>query len=137
MFTLSARGDYGLIFLKYLSALPPGHYATVRAIAESQKLPLKYLERVAAALVSAGIVVSREGQGGGYALAKPVTQVQLADVLEVLEGTLEPVTCTHDGTCCEREAACERKTGWQNVHSKLYQVLAQHTLADILSTIKN
>ena len=136
MLTLSARGDYGLMFLKHLSALAAGQYATVRAVAESQKLPLKYLERVAAALASAGIVTSREGQGGGYALAKPAAQVPLAQVLEVLEGALEPVVCTHDGTCCSRSAACERKTGWQAVHGKLYQVLAQHSLADILLTIK-
>ncbi len=136
MFTLSARGDYGLMFLKYLTTLKPGQYATVRTVAEEQGLPFKYLERVAAALVSSGIVVSREGQGGGYALAKPVAQIRLAEVLEALEGTLEPVTCTHDGTCCERQAACERKTGWQNVHSKLYQVLAQHSLADVLSSMQ-
>jgi len=137
MFTLSARGDYGLMFLKHLSALPVGQYVTARVVAEERKLPLKYLERVAAALVGAGIVLSREGQGGGYALAKPATRVPLPQVLEVLEGALEPVHCTHDGACCEREAACERKTGWQDVHSKLYQVLAEHSLADVLSTIKN
>lgn len=125
------------MFLKRLTTLKTGEYATVRAVAEAEHLPLKYLERVAAALASAGILVSREGQGGGYALAKPAAQVPLAEVLAVLEGELEPVHCTHNGQCCEREAACERKTGWQNVHTKLYQVLAQHSLKDVLSTIKN
>lgn len=137
MFKLSARGDYGLMFLKQLAELPPGHYATVRQVAAERKLPLKYLERVAAVLASAGIITSREGQGGGYALAKPPAQVKLARVLGVLEGELEPVRCTHDGKCCERQVACARKAGWQKVHSELYDILSHHTLADILSSIKN
>ncbi len=135
MFKLSARGDYGLMFLKSLSQLPPGQYATVRQVAEQQRLPAKYLERVAAALAAAGVLLSREGQGGGYALAKPSRELKLVEVLAVLEGELEPVHCTHDGRCCDREHACERKTGWQKVHTKLYDILLQHTLADILSTI--
>lgn len=135
MLKLSAKGDYGLMFLKHLAELTPGQYATVASVAEVRKLPAKYLERVAATLVGAGILASREGQGGGYRLAHNPEVLKLVDVLEVLEGDLEPVRCTHDGRCCEREGACARKTGWQTVHSKLYDILAQHSLADVLSTI--
>jgi Rrf2 family protein len=135
MLNLSARGDYGLMFLKFLSALPPGGYATVRTVAEAKSLPIKYLEQVAAALARAGVLRSREGSGGGYALARPPDELKLVEVLGVLEGELEPVRCTHSGECCNRQQACEHKTGWQTMHSKLYDILAKHTLADILSTI--
>jgi len=124
------------MFLKQLAVLPAGQFATVRKIAEESKLPIKYLERVAGALASARILDSREGQGGGYALAKPAKEVKLTDVISVLEGELEPVHCTHDGRCCDRQNACERKTGWQQVHGKLYEILSQHTLADVLESIK-
>lgn len=137
MLTLSAKGDYGLMLLKKLATLQAGQYLPVREVVAASNLPLKYLERVAAALAASGILVSREGQGGGYALARAPEEVKLADVLAVLEGELEPIHCTHDGHCCVRQAACERKTGWQAVHSKLYQVLARHSLADIFATMKN
>lgn len=136
MLKLSARGDYGLMFLQYLAELPSGRSTTVKWVAQERHLPVKFLERQAAALAEAGIVTSRPGQGGGYALAKPAAKLPLVTVLEALEGGLEPVHCTHDGRCCDRVAACERKTGWQAMHSKLYELLSAYSLADILASMK-
>ncbi len=135
MLKLSARGDYGLLLVGYLAGLPKGQYASLARVAKERHLPLKYLERLARRLLAGHLVVSRQGKVGGYALARPPTKLKLTDVLRALEGELEPVHCTHDGRCCERQVACERKTGYQKVHSKLYRLLAQYTLADILPII--
>lgn len=136
MLQLSSKGDYGLMFLKHLAQLPLGQFATVKQIAEAHTLPEKYLERVASALAEAGILLSRSGQGGGYALAKTPRELPLVAVLQVLEGELEPVKCTHDGRCCERASACGRKTGWQHVQTRLYQLLSNYSLADVLASVK-
>ncbi|MBI5466215.1 MAG: Rrf2 family transcriptional regulator [Candidatus Kerfeldbacteria bacterium] len=135
MLKLSARGDYGLLLVGYLAGLRKGQYASLATVASERRLPLKYLERLARRLLAGHLVVSRQGKVGGYALAQPAGKLKLIDVLRALEGELEPVRCTHDGRCCERQAACERKTGYQKVHSKLYGLLARYTLADILPTI--
>ena len=135
MLKLSARGDYGLLLVGYLAGLPKGQYVSLATIARQRRLPLKYLERLAHRLLAERLVASRQGKRGGYALAQPPAKLKLTDVLRALEGELEPARCTHDGRCCERQAACERKTGYQKVHSKLYRLLAQYTLADILPTI--
>ena len=123
------------MFLGHLASLPKGQYVSLATIAKARRLPVKYLEHLARQLTQEGVVLSRQGKIGGYALAHPPSMLKLSDVLGVLEQGVQPVHCTHDGHCCERESACERKSGYQKVHSKLYDVLAQYTLADILPTI--
>lgn len=135
MLKLSAKGDYGLMLIKQLALLPAGSFMPIREAASQTNMPFKYLERVALALAGAGIIVSKEGQGGGYALSRPTALISLVEVLSSLEGRVDPVVCTHDGKCCDRKNACERKTGWQTVHNKMYQVLSQYSVADILKTI--
>ncbi len=132
MFRLSAKGDYGLMFLQSLAKLPKDKYLGLSEVASRYKLPLKYLERLAHCLVEARIVVSREGKGGGYALAKKPNRTSLIQALQVLEGEFMPIVCSIGCGSCERQQACEKKTGWKKVHNKLYQTLSKFTLADLL-----
>ncbi|HAO81663.1 MAG: Transcriptional regulator, BadM/Rrf2 family [Parcubacteria group bacterium GW2011_GWD2_43_10] len=134
MLNLSANGDYGLLLLKELSLAQPGQYLSLATLARTKHLPRKYLDHVARQLVTAGVISAREGRGGGYILSKPVNQIKFVEVLKALEGELEPVHCTHDGKCCDRKFACERKTGWQEVHAQLYKLLQNKTLADVIKT---
>ncbi len=132
MLSLSANGDYGLFLLRELARVPKGTYVSLAGLAAGQHLPRKYLEQVAVTLVRAGIVESREGRGGGYRLSRDAGTIKLIDVLSALEGTLEPVVCTHCSSCCERAAACERKTGWRELHRQLFDTLKSKTLADVV-----
>lgn len=136
MLNLSASGDYGLMVIGHLAQVGQGQFVSLRSVARSRGLPLKYVERVAGHLMRAGILLSREGRQGGYALAKDPSEVRLADVLEVLEGSIRPVACTHNGRCCGRSVACERKTGYQKVHHRLYELLSGYSLADILPKVQ-
>ncbi|MDP3986420.1 MAG: Rrf2 family transcriptional regulator [Candidatus Veblenbacteria bacterium] len=133
MLSLSAHGDYGLLLLRALASAKSGQYVSLAKLAQERHLPRKYLDHVAKQLVVAGVIVAREGRAGGYALRKPVEEIRFVEVLEALEGSLGPTQCTHDGECCERQAACERKTGWQALHKELFNLLKSKTLADVLS----
>jgi Rrf2 family protein len=136
MFKLSSRGDYGLMLLNHLAKLGPGQYASLSSIARQRHLPLKYLEQLAADLLAAKILLGKEGKGGGYALAKPATKLKLVSILQALEGRLEPVDCDQSCRHCERQAACEQKTGWRQLHAKFYKLLAGYTLADMMANSK-
>jgi Rrf2 family transcriptional regulator, iron-sulfur cluster assembly transcription factor len=134
MLNLSANGDYGLLLLRELALASKGKYLSLADLAASRRLPRKYLEQVAHALVEAGVLVSREGRGGGYKLSRDAKDIKLTDVLTALEGALEPVACTHCSSCCERSSACERKTGWWELHRQLFNTLKTKSLADVVRT---
>jgi Rrf2 family protein len=136
MFNLSAKGDYGLVFLRELAKLPKGQYLGLKEMAKAHNLPFKYLEQLARKLTQAGIVVSREGKGGGYTLAKKPSAISLIKILVVLEGELSPAICAAGCDLCSRQQACEKKTGWHKIHQQLYKTVSKYTLADALSNPK-
>ncbi len=129
---LSARGEYGLMALKYLAKAKPGRYLSLKEIARRQKLPLKYLEQVVKALVAANLVKAKEGQEGGYKLSSKPQQINLALILDALEGNIKPAQCRQGCHNCKRVAACEKKTGWRKIHQTLYKKLSQVSLAALI-----
>ena len=57
-------------------------------LAESQEIPLQFLEHILLELKHARIVRARRGASGGYWLAKPPEEITLADVIRAVEGPL-------------------------------------------------
>ena len=60
-------------------------------IAESQDIPVKFLESILLELKHAGIVRSQRGPDGGYTLARPAEEISLADVIRAVDGPLANV----------------------------------------------
>lgn len=63
-------------------------------IAQEEKISLKYLERLFAALKKAGLIKAEIGAGGGYKLARSSKQINVYDIINALEGKLSPFHCT-------------------------------------------
>ncbi|MGO4617965.1 Rrf2 family transcriptional regulator [Nocardia sp. 2YAB30] len=61
------------------------------AIAAAQRIPPKVLESVLGELRRAGLVISRRGPEGGYWLARPASEISIADVIRAVEGPLASV----------------------------------------------
>ena len=102
-------------------------------IATSQNIPVKYLENILSELRQAGIVRSQRGADGGYWLARPAAQINVADVIRAVEGPLAHIRGERaeeleypDGTGALQEV-------WVAVRASLRAVLEQVTLADIAS----
>ena len=64
---------------------------TAEALAADQELPGKFLGVILNDLRRAGIVASHRGRDAGYKLARPASQITLADVIRALEGPLAQV----------------------------------------------
>lgn len=64
-----------------------GHVCPSATIADELRAHAVFLRRIVAYLVRAGIVDAREGRDGGYRLARPAEQINLADVYRALQAT--------------------------------------------------
>ena len=78
------RINYGLIFLLQLHYSWPEHKA-VKELAESDQLPPKFLEGIAADFRKGGIVEVKRGAHGGYRLARQLKEVSFLEVLRCLD----------------------------------------------------
>lgn len=109
-------------------------------IAEHDGMPLAYLEHLVARLRKAGLIDSRRGSRGGYMLARPATEITMAEVVEALEGSIAPIECisqSADGSIvCSRESdpnhVCPTKLLWTRVRGSIVRTLQDTTLADLV-----
>ncbi len=123
-------------------AHPGSNPVPLAEIAAGDGLPLAYLEHLVARLRKAGLVDSRRGSRGGYMLARPASQITMAEVVEALEGSIAPIECisqSADGSivCAresERDHVCPTKLLWTRVRMSIIGTLRETTLADLLIT---
>jgi len=116
------------------------HGAALSAVAESERLPLSYLEHLVAKLRKAGLVESQRGAHGGYRLGRPADEIEMLEVVEALEGAIAPMECFHDApdgkVLCSHEddgdRACATKLLWTRVQGGVTKALSGTTLAELV-----
>ncbi len=113
---------YGVFDLAYNGE---GRPISVQEIGARQQVPGRYLEQILQRLRRAGIVESKRGPGGGYALARPASQISVADILVALEGSvIEPE---------EGEAEVQERPAfvWPLLEEKVGDLLGSMSLAEL------
>ena len=85
--SISAKTEYACVaVLELASNYSSGQPIRIRSIAESHRIPARFLVQILLQLKSAGLVSSTRGAAGGYRLARDPKEITLGDVMEVIEG---------------------------------------------------
>src|SRR6202453_4526567 len=84
---------YGLKAMVHLAGLEFGAIAQVTEIAETNSISKKFLDHILTDLKHAGLVYSKKGRGGGYALTRPANEIRVGGIIRVLDGPLAPISC--------------------------------------------
>lgn len=106
----------------------------IRDIASKEEIPPKFLEGILLTLKRAGVVRSRRGNEGGYALALPPGEIGVGDVIRILDGPLAPLGGS--GQLKELLDKGEGRCGFYaillDVHDAVSRILDHSTLLDVL-----
>jgi len=129
---VSTRAQYGMRALVEI-ALSGNEPLSLKVVAERQDLSQHYLEQIMAVLRRAGYVEAVRGAHGGYRVAKPLNDITAFEVVELLEGSLAPVSCIEDEETCERTGNCSTESLWRRVDSAVREVLSATSLADLVA----
>jgi len=129
---VSAKVDYAVRAAAELAASSEGP-VTGEQLAESQDIPLQFLEHILLELKHAGIVRARRGSKGGYWLAKPSDTITIADVVRAVEGPIAHVQSAPPESIEYRGNAQHLQEVWIAVRANLRAVVEHVTLADLVS----
>jgi Rrf2 family protein len=130
---ISAKADYAVRAAAELAAAPEGGPVKGDSLASAQGIPPKFLENILADLRNAGLVRSRRGAEGGYALTRPPSEISVAEVLRAVEGPLAAVQGTRPEGLHYGGAATRLPEVWVALRANLRAVLERVTLADLAS----
>jgi Rrf2 family protein len=135
---LSKRGEYALRSLINLGiAAEVGRsLLQVSELAESEQLPVKFLEQILQSLKDAGLVLSARGKFGGYRLAKPAKEITIGQVVRLIDGPLAPIGCVsqsaYEKCTCPDEEHCGLRMLMLDVRNAIAGILDRYSLADIV-----
>ncbi len=134
---LSKRSKYGLKALVALARAHPGKRVLISDLAAGERIPQKFLEQILLDLKHHGLLYSKRGRGGGYALGKPPSQIQIGPVVRALDGPLAPMSCVsqtayHRCDECADEGTCGIRVVMGEVRDATARVLDHTTLAQMV-----
>jgi len=103
-----------------------------REIAESQQIPLRFLEQQLGTLAKAGLIESHRGAGGGCRLPRRASEITMAEIADAIEGNFYPMFCLEPGDeTCFQDSQCGLQGLWSEVQGAVRDVFDGTTLADL------
>ena len=120
--------------LLFLAEEQGGAPVQLSRIAETQRVPPKYLELIMLDLKKAGLVKSARGPKGGYKLTRPSEQISFGEIVRSMEGPIALVSCASVNfyaPCgdCQDEATCAIRRAFTVLRDQSTAVLDSISLA--------
>ena len=135
---LSKKSEYALRATINLGIATEVGRATVSGseLAEANRLPLKFVERILQELREAGIVETHRGKFGGYCLAKPADQIGIGELVRLMDGRLAPICCASENAyqpcTCPDEDHCGLRMIMIDVRNAIANILDRYTVAQVV-----
>ena len=135
---LSKKAEYALRATIHLGmAAEVGRRSVSGAeLAEANRLPLKFVERILQELREAGLVETHRGKFGGYALAKPADQIGIGELVRLMDGRLAPICCASEHAyqpcTCPDEAHCGLRMVMIDVRNAIAAILDRYSVAQVV-----
>ena len=105
----------------------------IAEISERQRVSVSYLEQLFQKLRQKGFVVSYRGPGGGYQMARRLSAISVADVINAVDGETAERNPCNGSEICPKPQACVSHGLWCRVNGHLHDYLRSVTLESILA----
>ncbi len=97
--------------------------AQLEHLARVEAVPANFLAQILSELRNGGLITSRRGIAGGYALARPPEQISLFDIIAIIEGDILELSGNHQGRTGRR-----MKQVWEDVRATLEDKARTYTV---------
>lgn len=105
-------------------------------LAEANRLPLKFIERILQELREAGLVETHRGKFGGYSLAVPAGSIGVGQLIRLIDGRLAPICCASENAyqpyTCPDEDHCGLRMVMIDVRNAIANILDRYTIAQVV-----
>ncbi|RYD22039.1 MAG: Rrf2 family transcriptional regulator [Verrucomicrobiaceae bacterium] len=135
---LSKKSEYALRATINLGIAAEVGRGTVSGaeLAEANRLPLKFVERILQELREAGVVETHRGKFGGYSLAKPADEIGIGQIIRLIDGRLAPICCASENAyqpcTCPDEDHCGLRMVMIDVRNAIANILDRYTVAQVV-----
>lgn len=130
---LSTKSRYAVTSMLNLAIHNQLDTVTLADISQAQRISLSYLEQLFAKLRKRHLVEGVRGPGGGYRLAKPLSEISVAQIVAAVDERESGFIHSGDGRDTQANLTHEL---WEGLSERLYDFLDGITLAEFVEQPK-
>ncbi len=135
---LSNMADYAIVMMSAAARHCGGARVSATQLAQETGIALPTVQKLVTLLSKAGLLLSVRGAGGGISLSRPAAAVNLADIVEAVEGPIAMTICVSENMGdCAIEQNCHMKPHWSIVNASIRRALADISLATLSQAPKD
>jgi Rrf2 family protein len=127
---ISAKVDYAVRAAVEIAASHPNPVKRDQ-IAEVQDVPPKYLEAILTELRNARLIQSQRGADGGHKLARPASEISIADIVRAVDGPLASIQGNRPENLNYEGRSRALQLVWVALRTNIRMVLEGVTLRDL------
>jgi FeS assembly SUF system regulator len=133
---LTHLADYAVVMMTAAARRGSAVRLSAGELASDTGVPLPTAQKLMGRLASAGLLHSVRGAGGGFMLARPVSEISLADIVEAVEGPIAMTMCSgsEEASDCALDAHCRVKPHMGVVSNAVRGALNAVTLQSLASS---
>lgn len=135
MIQLSKQADYGIVILTYFARTSDAPLLSAKSVSLGTHLSLPMVSKILKILVKKELLKSYQGVKGGYQLARPATDISIAEIIEGLDGPLALTECSYSSGVCKTESSCSVKPHWAMINVVIREALTKLTLASMAAPV--
>jgi Rrf2 family iron-sulfur cluster assembly transcriptional regulator len=128
---LTTKGRYAVTAMLDLALHEGRGPISLADISERQGISLSYLEQLFAKLRRNELVRSVRGPGGGYQLNRQQSDINVAQVIDAVNESVDATGCKHTGNCQGGEV-CLTHHLWCDLSTQIHGFLSDITLASLV-----
>ncbi len=134
---LRATTDYSIRIMAYIAKC--NKVVSSTEIAEHENISPKYLIKVAALLRDSDLIISSKGAGGGYALARPSSEITMWEIIRCVDPELCASSNSNDllPSAADTAESLLTKRMFEEINRKLRNYFNSITLSDFVNQVQN
>jgi Rrf2 family iron-sulfur cluster assembly transcriptional regulator len=128
---LTTKGRYAVTAMLDLALHEGKGPISLADISERQGISLSYLEQLFAKLRRNDLVHSVRGPGGGYQLKRDRSEINVAEVIDAVNESVDATGCNKTGSC-QGGDVCLTHHLWCDLSDQIHGFLSNISLADLV-----
>ena len=130
---LTHLADYAVVMMTAAARREASARLSACELSAETGVPLPTAQKLMGKLAIAGLLTSVRGAGGGFTLARAVTEISLADIVEAVEGPIAMTQCSASDapSDCALDAHCRVKPHMGIVGAKVRGALGAVSLQEL------
>ncbi len=131
----SKQCEYAIQALIYLAKKTEAEWISIKEIADHLNIPQHFLGKIFQMLSNKGILNSKKGLQGGFALAKPSSDIFIKEIVDTIDGDAYSTDCVAGFPNCSNNNPCPMHNDWKDIREGIVKMLNTKNLQQLAEEI--